>query len=183
MELKELKVENKKDRVEDLHPSTKHMLQMASATESDQTGKPCNTFKTFFDSKNHVAANIQLCQLMEDKGLGNVIFGREVFKTLWSGNFARANLLAPGLPSPFSFKEMEPFGSSQRKRSLLLSKVLNAKGDLLKSLEEMKALPKVETTILTDYYGFIYQIKTYKVLIGIVTGKSSLASVQLENFN
>ncbi len=35
MELKELGVENKKDRVRDLHPSTKHMLKMASATEPD----------------------------------------------------------------------------------------------------------------------------------------------------
>jgi hypothetical protein len=36
MELKELEVENKKDRVCDLHHSTKHMLKMVSATELDQ---------------------------------------------------------------------------------------------------------------------------------------------------
>ncbi len=36
MELKELEVKNKKDRVCDLHPSMKHMLKMASATELDQ---------------------------------------------------------------------------------------------------------------------------------------------------
>ena len=38
MELKEMDIENKKDRVKDLHPSTKHMLKMASETESDQIG-------------------------------------------------------------------------------------------------------------------------------------------------
>jgi hypothetical protein len=35
----ELKVENKKDRIKDLHPSTKHMLKMASATDSDHNGE------------------------------------------------------------------------------------------------------------------------------------------------
>jgi hypothetical protein len=136
------------------------MLKMASATEPDQIGDLCNAFKSFFNSKNHGAADIQLHQLMEDKGFGNAVFGKGVLITLWSGNFTRPNPSAPGVLSPFSFKEMEPFGSSQRKRSLLLSMVLNAKGDLSKSLDEMKALSKVETMVPTDYYGFIYQMKT-----------------------
>ena len=58
---------------------------------------------------------------------------------------------------------------------------LNAKGNLLKSLDEMKALSKVETTVPTDYYGFIYQMKTYSALVKIITGKCSLVSFQLEN--
>jgi hypothetical protein len=130
MELKELEVEDKKDKVRDLHPSTKHMSKMDSATEPDRIGDLCNAFKSFFNSKNHGAADIQLQQLMEDKGFGDAVFGEGVSITLWSGNFTRPNPLAPGVLSPFSFKEMEPLGSSQRKRSLLLSMVLNAKGDL-----------------------------------------------------
>jgi len=181
VELKELEVENKKDRVQDLHPSTKHMLKMASATEPDQIGDLCNAFKSFFNSKNHGAADIQLHQLMEDKGFGNAVFGKGVLITLWSGNFTRPNPSAPGVLSPFSFKEIEPLGSSQCKRSLLLSMVLNAKGNLLKSLHEMKASSKVETTVPTDYYGIIYQIKTYSALFEIITGKCSLVSVQLKN--
>jgi hypothetical protein len=181
MELKELEVENKKYRVQDLHPSTKHMLKMASATEPDQISDLCNTFKCFFNSKNHGAADIQLHQLMEDKGFGDAVFDKGVLITLWSGNFTRPNPLAPGVLSPFSFKEMEPLGSSQRKRSLLLSMVLNAKGNLSKSLDEMKTLSKVETMAPTDYYGFIYQMKTYSALVEIITGKCSLVSVQLEN--
>jgi hypothetical protein len=59
--------------------------------------------------------------------------------------------------------------------------VLNAKGDLSKSLDEMKASSKFETTVPTDYYGFIYQMKTYSALVEIITGKCSLISVQLEN--
>jgi hypothetical protein len=116
------------------------MLKMASATELDQIGDLCNAFKSFFNSKNHGAANIQLHQLTEDKGFGDAVFGKGVLITLWLGNFMRPNPSAPGVLSPFSFKEMEPLGSSQRKRSLLLSMVLNAKGNLLKSLDEMKAL-------------------------------------------
>ncbi len=58
---------------------------------------------------------------------------------------------------------------------------LNAKGNLLKSLDEMKALSKVETTIPTDNFGFIYQMKTYSALVKFITGKCSLVSVQLEN--
>jgi hypothetical protein len=59
--------------------------------------------------------------------------------------------------------------------------VLIAKGDLLKSLDEMKALSKVETTVPTDYYGFIYQMKIYSALVEIITRKCSLVSVQFEN--
>ncbi len=112
MELKELEVENKKDRVQDLHPSTKHMLKMASTTVPDRIGDLCNAFKSFFNSKNHGATNIQLHQLMEDKGFGDAVFGEGVSITLWSGNFTRPNPSAPGVLSPFSFKEREPLGSS-----------------------------------------------------------------------
>jgi hypothetical protein len=59
--------------------------------------------------------------------------------------------------------------------------VLNAKGDLSKSLDKMKALLKVETAVQTDYHGFIYQMKAYTALIEVITGDESLISVQLEN--
>ena len=95
MELKELEVENKKDRIKDLHPSTKHMLKMASATDSDHIGKLCDAFKSFYNSKNHGAADIQLHQLMEDKGFGDAVFGEGVSMTLWSGNFTCPNPSAP----------------------------------------------------------------------------------------
>ena len=59
--------------------------------------------------------------------------------------------------------------------------VLNAKGDLSKSLDEMKASSKVKTTVPTDNYGFFYQMKVYSVIIGIITGNKSFVSVQLES--
>ena len=45
----------------------------------------------------------------------------------------------------------------------------------------MKALLKAETTVPTDYHGFIYQMKAYATIIRIITGESSLPSLQLEN--
>jgi hypothetical protein len=101
--------------------------------------------------------------------------------TLWLGNFSQPNPSAPGVLSPFSFKEMEPLGSSQCKRLLLLNMVLNAKGNLSKSLDEIKDLSKVETTVPTDYYGFIYQVKAYSAIVGIIIGDNSYVSVQLKN--
>jgi hypothetical protein len=67
IELKELEVESKKDRVKDLYASTKHMLKMASTTEPDRAGDLCKDFKSFFNGKNQGSADIQLHQLMEDK--------------------------------------------------------------------------------------------------------------------
>jgi hypothetical protein len=85
-------------------------------------------------AKNHGAADIQLHQLMEDKGFSAAVFGKGVLMTLWSGKFSRPNPLAPEVLSPFSFKEMDSLGFSQCERLLLLSMVLNAKGDLSRSL-------------------------------------------------
>ncbi len=58
------------------------MLKMASVTNSDQIGELCDAFKSFYNSKNHGTANIQLHQLMEDKGFGDAVFGKGVSMTL-----------------------------------------------------------------------------------------------------
>ncbi len=57
--------------------------------------------------------------------------------------------------------------------------VLCAKGDLSKSLEEMKASSKVETTIPIDYYGFIFQMKVFSTIVRIILGEESMCTVQL----
>jgi hypothetical protein len=95
------------------------------------------------------------------------------------GNFTRANPTAPGVFPPFSFKEIKPLGSNKCKQSLILSMVLCAKGDLSKSLEEMKASSKVETTIPIDYYGFIFQMKVFSTIVRIILGEESMCTVQL----
>jgi hypothetical protein len=116
---------------------------------------------------------------MEDKGFGDTVFGEGLSLTLWSGNYTRANPTTPGVFSPFSFKKIKPLGSSQCKQTLILSMVLGAKGDLSKSLEEMKASSKVKTTVPINYYGFIFQMKAFSTIVGIILGEKSMCSVQL----
>jgi hypothetical protein len=84
------------------------MLKMASATNSDHIGELCDAFKSFYNSKNHGAVDIQLHQVMEDKGFGDAVFGKVVSMTLLSGNFTHPNPSAPGVLSLFSFKEQDP---------------------------------------------------------------------------
>jgi hypothetical protein len=116
---------------------------------------------------------------MKEKQFGDAGFEEGLSLTLWSGNFTRANPTATGVFSPFSFKEIEPSGSSQCKGSLILSMVLGAKGDFSKSLEEMKAFSKVETMVPIDYYGFIFQMKAFSTIVGIILGEERMRSVQL----
>jgi hypothetical protein len=105
IELKELEVESKKDGVKDLHVSTKHMPKMASATEPNRVGELCEDFKSFFNSKNQRSVDIQLRQLMEEKGFGDAVFGEGLSLTLWSGIFTRVNPTAPGVFSHFISKK------------------------------------------------------------------------------
>jgi hypothetical protein len=101
-ELKDIEVEPNNDRVKDLHPSLKHMLKMASTTNYNHSRDLRNDFKSFFNSKNHGATNIQLHQLMEDKGFSNVSFSKGLTISLCSGYFNQANPSMPGAFSPFS---------------------------------------------------------------------------------
>ena len=102
--------------------------------------------------------------------------------------FGQGTSPVPTLPPQAFFllshsKSKSPIGSSQRNRSLILSMIMNAKGDLSKSINDIKASSKVETTVPTDYYGFIYQMKAFRALIEIFTGNDSLVSVQLKKLS
>ncbi len=50
----------KKDRIKDMHASIANMILMASATEPDQIGKFCNSFKFFYNCKNQGYADMEL---------------------------------------------------------------------------------------------------------------------------
>jgi hypothetical protein len=57
--------------------------------------------------------------------------------------------------------------------------VLGAKGDLSKSLEEMKEPSKIETTVPINYYGFMFQMKMFSTIVGIIFREERMCSVQL----
>jgi hypothetical protein len=84
------------------------------------------------------AADIQLYNLMEDKGFSDVSFSKGMMISLWLGHFTWANPSVPGTFSPFSFLDINPLSNNQRKWSSILSLVLNSKGNLLKSLDKIK---------------------------------------------
>jgi hypothetical protein len=114
VELKEIEVESKKDRIKDLHPTIKHMLKMASANDCDRSGELGEGLKFFFNSKNHGSADIQLHHLMQDKGFSNVSFSKCMTISLWLGHFTQGNPLVPEAFSPFSFLEMNPLSNNQQ---------------------------------------------------------------------
>jgi hypothetical protein len=116
----------------------KHMLKMAAANDCDRSGEIGEGQKSFSNSKNHGAANIQLHHLMEDKGFSDVSFSKGMTISLWLGHFTRANPLIPGAFSPFLFSEMNPLSNNQQNWLLILSLVLNSKGNLWKSLDIIK---------------------------------------------
>ncbi len=125
VELKEIKVDLKKDRIKDLHPTIKHMMKMASATDCNYSGELGEGLKSFFNSKNHGVADIQLHHLMEDKGFSDASFIKGMTISLWSGRFTQANPSVTGASSPFSFSEMNPLSNNQHDWLLILSLVLD----------------------------------------------------------
>jgi hypothetical protein len=114
----------------------KHMLKMASANDCNRSGEIGEGLKSFFNSKNHRAANIQLHHFMEDKGFSDVSFSKGMTISLWLGHFTQPNPLVPGALSPSSFSDMTPLSNNQCNQLLILSLVLNSKDNISKSLEE-----------------------------------------------
>jgi hypothetical protein len=50
----------KKDRIKDMHASISNMILMASATKSDRIRTFCNSFSSFYNSKNQGYADLEL---------------------------------------------------------------------------------------------------------------------------
>ncbi len=81
--------ETKKDRTKDRHPSIKSMIENASAIERDKAGELGENFLSLYNSKTHDGLDIQLHQLFEDAGTGDVGFAEEVSTNIWAGIFTR----------------------------------------------------------------------------------------------
>ncbi len=84
---------------------------------------------------------------------------------------------------PFSFLEMNPLSNTQGDQLLILSLILNSKGDLFKSVNKIKSSCKVEVTVPPNYHGFLYQLKAFLAAIKIITGNKSVISVKLANLS
>jgi hypothetical protein len=58
---------------------------MASATEPDCIGEFCNSFKSFYNSKNQGYADLKLHNQFDNKALHNVGFAEGTVLALWLG--------------------------------------------------------------------------------------------------
>jgi hypothetical protein len=104
--------EIKKDRTKDLHPSIKMMIENASAIKHDKAGDLGKNFLSLYNSKIHGGLDIQLHQLFEDAGMGEVVFAEGVSTNMWAGIFTRVQKLAPGPSPPFSFSKATAISSN-----------------------------------------------------------------------
>ena len=77
--------DKKKVLIKDMHPSIANMICMASAVEHDQQGNYAESFKAFYNSKNHGYANMELNHQFDAKGFHNVGFAEGMVLALWSG--------------------------------------------------------------------------------------------------
>jgi hypothetical protein len=84
---------------------------------------------------------------------------------------------------PFSFLEMNPLSNTQGNQSLILSLILNSKGNLFMSVNKIKSSCKAEVTVPPNYHGFLYQLKAFTAAIKIITGNKSVISIKLANLS
>jgi hypothetical protein len=174
----------KKDRTKDLHPSIKIIIENASASTHNKSGELCLDFISLYNSKTHGGLDIQLHQLFEDAGMGNVVFAEGVLTNLWAGNIGRAHKSASGAFSPFSFSKMKALTASgnNRDRSLLINIYLVQKGGLMKNIDNVKASAKTTVSVLQDFHSFLFQLKAFTLAYQFIFGEGSILTIQLQNF-
>ncbi len=64
----------KKDHIKDMHPFISNMILMASAVDHDIQGEYAQSFKAFYNSKNHGYPDMELHHQFDAKGFHNVGF-------------------------------------------------------------------------------------------------------------
>ncbi len=171
----------KKDRIKDMHASIANMILMASATKPDQIGKFCDSFKAFYNSKNQGYTDMELHHQFDTKDLQNVGFAEETVLALWSGLLKRSNPTVPSNCTPFAFCELQPANMNQKGR-LVICTMINQKGGLAQSAEEIKAEAKQEVLAPGDYNEMLFQLKAFVALIEILFGEDSMTAHKLQLF-
>ena len=175
--------ETKKDRTKDLHPSIKLMIENASATVRDNAGELGEKFMSLYNMKTHGGLDIELHQLFEDKGMGDVGFAEGVATNIWAGIFTRTQKSTPGAFFPFSFSEQTALSSkSDKDRSLLLEIYSSTKGGLIKSIDDVKASAKTTVSVPQDFHSFLYQLKAFTFAVGFIFGEDSILATKLLDF-
>jgi hypothetical protein len=171
----------KKDCIKDMHPSISNMILMASAVNNEIQGEYADSFKAFYNSKNHGYADMELHHQFDANGFPNMEFAEGTVLALWSGLLKRSNLTAPSNCTPFTFQELQPANMNQKSRSLICT-MINQKGDLAQSAEEIKTKAKQDMGAPADYNKMIFQLQAFVALIEILFGNESIAVSKLRKF-
>jgi hypothetical protein len=124
---------------------------------------------------------MELHSQFEDKSLKNVGFAEGTVLALWSGLLKRSNLTAPSNCTPFAFKELMPISMNQ-KSCLLIITMINQKGGLSQSVEEINAKSKQDIAAPGDYNEMIFQPKAFLALLEILFGDESIAAEKIRDF-
>jgi hypothetical protein len=173
--------DKKKDRIKDMHPSISNMILMASAVDHDIQGKYTQSFKAFYNCKNHGYVDMELHHQFDAKGFHNVGFAEGTVLALWSGLLKRLNPTAPSNCTPFAFRELQPANMNQKSRSLICT-MINQKGGLAQNAEEIKTKAKQDVAAPRDYTEMIFQLQIFVALIKILFGEESIAAGKLKKF-
>jgi hypothetical protein len=171
----------KKDRIKDMHASISNMILMASATDLDWIGTFSNSFKAFYNSKNQGYADLELHHQFDAKDLQNLGFAEGTVLALWSGLLKRLNPTAPSNCTPYAFCELQPMNMNQKSRSLICT-MINQRGGLAQSTEEIKAKAKQEVLAPENYNKMLFQLKAFVALIKILFGDKSITALKLQAF-
>jgi hypothetical protein len=171
-------LKRKKDCIKDMHPSISNMILMVSAVKNDIQGDYVESLKVFYNSKNHGYADMELNQQFDAKGFHNVGFVEGTVLALWLGLLKRSNPTASNNCTPFGFQEFQPANMNQKSRSLICT-MINQKGGLAQSAEEIKTKVKQDVAAPADYNTMIFQLRVFAALIEILLSKESIAFKQV----
>jgi hypothetical protein len=171
----------KKDCIKDMHPSISNMILVASAVSNEIQGEYAESFKAFYNSKNHGYADMELHHQFDAKGFHNVGFAERTVLALWSGLLKRSNPTAPSNCTPFAFQELQPANMNQKSRSLICT-MINQKGGLTQSAEEIKTKAKQDVADPADNTKMIFQLQAFVALIEILFGNESIVASKLRKF-
>jgi hypothetical protein len=155
-------------------------------TELNKPGELCKKFLSLYNSNTHGGLDIQLHQLFDNVGMGDVTFAEGISTNIWAEIFTRIHKSAPGPFPPFSFSEMKAIGVDNNKDCSLLIEIFSLpKGGLMKSTVELKSLAKAKTTVTVpqDFHSFVYQLRALaQHASSFFFGDKSILAIQLKEF-
>ncbi len=108
-------------------------------------------------------------------------FAKGMVLALWSGLLKRSKSTVPSNCTPFSFRELQPMNMNQKSRSLICT-MINQKGGLAQSTEEIKAKAKQEVAAPETFKEMLFQLKAFVSLLEILFGDESITARSLQSF-